>query len=86
VPRALELGRRLVVEGGVRDASAVRRAIEELLRGEPRARIDYVSVSDSETLAELSEIDSASGGLLLLAVRIGATRLIDNERLEAASP
>ena len=86
VPRALQMGRRLVEEEGVRDAAAVRRATEELLRGEPRARIDYVSVSDSETLEELSEIDSASGGLLLLAVRIGATRLIDNVALTPRSP
>jgi pantoate--beta-alanine ligase len=79
VPRALGLGRRMVVEEGERDASAVRRAAEELLRGEPRARIDYVSVSDSETLDELTEIDRPA--LLLLAVRVGATRLIDNAAL-----
>jgi len=85
VPRALALGRRMVEEEGVRAAAAVRRAAEELIRGEPRARIDYVSVSDSETLEELTEIDSASGGLLLLAVRIGGTRLIDNAMLTPRS-
>ena len=85
LPRALALARRMVEAEGVRDAAAVRRAVEELLRGEPRARIDYVSVSDSETLEELTEIDSASGGLLLLAVRIGGTRLIDNAMLTPRS-
>jgi len=79
VPGALALARRMVEEEGVRDAAAVRRAVEELLRGEPRARIDYVSVSDYETLEELRQIDRPA--LLLLAVRIGATRLIDNAML-----
>jgi len=67
------------VEEGVRDAAAVRRAAEELIRHEPRACIDYVSVSDRETLDELTEIDRPA--LLLLAVRVGATRLIDNAAL-----
>jgi len=82
VPRALELARRMVEDEGVRDAAAVRRAAEELIRREPRARIDYVSVSDCETLEELTVIDRPA--LLLLAVRIGATRLIDNAALMSA--
>ena len=77
--RALELGRRMVEVDGVHDAAAVRRAAEELIRAEPRARSDYVSVSDPETLEELCEIGRPA--LLLLAVRIGATRLIDNAAL-----
>jgi len=84
VPRALELGRRMVEVDGVREAAAVRSAAEELIRREPRARIDYVSVSDPETLEELCEIDRPA--LLLLAVRIGATRLIDNAMLLPRSP
>jgi len=84
VPRALALARRMVEAEGVRDAAAVRRAAEELLRGEPRARIDYAAVADRETLEELTEIDRPA--LLLLAVRIGATRLIDNVALTPRSP
>ena len=82
--RALALARRMVEVDGVHDAAAVRGAAEELVRAEPLARIDYVSVSDSETLEELSEIGRPA--LLLLAVRIGATRLIDNAMLLPRSP
>ncbi|MDP2675273.1 MAG: pantoate--beta-alanine ligase [Dehalococcoidia bacterium] len=84
MPRALQLGRRLVEDEGVRDASAVRRAVEDLIRGEPLASIDYVAVAGCETLEELTEIDRPA--LLLLAVRIGATRLIDNVALTPRSP
>ena len=79
LPRALALARRMVEEDGVRDAAAVRRAAKELIGREPLARIDYVSVSDSETLEELCEIDRPA--LMLLAVRIGGTRLIDNAQI-----
>jgi len=37
---------------------------------------DYVSISDEQTLEELATIDRPA--LVLLAARVGATRLIDN--------
>ena len=79
VPRALALAREMVERQDVRDAAAVRHAIEELIAGEPQARIDYIAVTDHETLEELTEIDRPA--LVLLAVRVGSTRLIDNTRL-----
>ena len=83
LPRALQLARRMVEEQGVRDAAAVRRAAEELIEGEPLARIDYVAVTDGETLEELSEIDRPA--LILAAARVGATRLIDNVALRPSA-
>ena len=82
LPRALALARRMVEEEGVRDAAAIRCAVEELIRNEPRARIDYIAVAGYETLAELTVVDRPA--LLLLAMRIGATRLIDNAMLVPA--
>ena len=79
LPRALELGRTMVECEGVRDADRLRGALEECIRREPLARIDYVAVTDYETLEELTAIDRPA--LLLLAVRIGSTRLIDNTTL-----
>ena len=49
------------------------------LATEPLAEVDYVSVADGVTLAELETV--AGPALLSLAVRFGATRLIDNEPL-----
>jgi len=59
-----------------RDASRIRGAMEALIRREPLAQIDYVSVADAEGLDELVVIDRTA--LVSLAVRFGATRLIDN--------
>lgn len=62
---------------GERDAERLRRAMDEVIAGEPLARPDYVSIADPDSLAELTTID-AHGALASLAVRIGSTRLIDN--------
>ncbi|PZC49013.1 MAG: pantoate--beta-alanine ligase [Chloroflexi bacterium] len=65
--------------GGERDADKLRGAMVQVLRMEPLAQREYVSVSDAETLEELARVDGPA--LALLAVRIGNTRLIDNVAL-----
>ena len=77
--RALSLARQLR-QGGEKDAEKIRRQMTSLIKKEPLARIDYVSIADVETLEELSLIDRPA--LASLAVRIGKTRLIDNMPLE----
>ena len=71
-------------EAGERDGEALRAAMRETLAAEPLADADYVSVADGSTLAELDRVDGPA--LLSLAVRFGATRLIDNEPLEGGPP
>ena len=77
--KALTLARKL---GGSeeKDAGKIRRQMISLIEQEPLARIDYVSIADAETLAELDLIDRPA--LASLAVWIGKTRLIDNMPLE----
>jgi len=67
-------------EAGVRSADVLREAMRMTLSAEPLAAVDYVSVADGTTLAELDRVDGPA--LLSLAVRFGTTRLIDNELLE----
>ena len=74
--RALELARRLVRDEGMRDASLLRRCLEEFLRSSPGVSLDYVSVSHPDTLQELERIEGPA--LVLLAARVGPARLIDN--------
>jgi len=78
--RALSRARELW-RGGERDAEALRRAMHDVLQTQPRARVDYVSVADVDTFAELSR--PTGPALASLAVFFGATRLIDSVRLEA---
>jgi pantoate--beta-alanine ligase len=62
---------------GERSAEVIREAMQETLAAEPLARPDYLSVADGTTLDELERVDGPA--LLSLAVRLGDTRLIDNE-------
>jgi pantoate--beta-alanine ligase len=66
--------------GGERDGDALRRLMQDVLAAEPLAEVDYVSVADPRTLAELETV--AEGAVLSMAVRIGRARLIDNIALD----
>jgi pantoate--beta-alanine ligase len=65
---------------GERDATVLRNRVRAHLAGEPLAKVQYVSLADSETLEEL-ETTISEAALLSLAVRFGGTRLIDNVEL-----
>jgi pantoate--beta-alanine ligase len=67
---------RRLIDSGEKDSSQVFKMMEEMLRKEPRVKIDYISLVDGETLREKKEI--AGEILIALAVWIGNTRLIDN--------
>jgi pantoate--beta-alanine ligase len=66
-------------QAGERDADAIRAAVRAAVGTEPLAELEYVSVADAATLAELERI--AGPALLSLAARFGSTRLIDNVAL-----
>ena len=65
--RALVAGRDLAA-GGCTDAAALRRAVAEVVEREPLARLDYAEVT----------ADGPDAVRLLVAARVGTTRLIDN--------
>jgi pantoate--beta-alanine ligase len=79
--KALTLAQQLW-RSGERDAEKIRRRMTSLIRKEPLAQIDYVSIADAATLEELALLDRPA--VASLAVRIGKTRLIDNMPLEEA--
>jgi len=76
--RAL-LAAREAWDAGERSAAVLRDRMASTLADEPLADLEYVSVANVETLAELDDVDGPA--LLSMAVRLGATRLIDNEPL-----
>lgn len=75
---ALQLCARSAREGEAQAAALVRSARERIER-EPDARPDYIRICHGETLEDVERVDGDS--VLLLAVRFGQTRLIDNRHL-----
>jgi len=66
---------------GERDAETLRALVRRELGGDLAPATDYVSIADPDTLEELAQV--TGGALASLAVRFGATRLIDNVRLQS---
>jgi pantoate--beta-alanine ligase len=64
-----------VVSQGITDANEIRGEVSRCLT-DARIEIDYISIADEQTMEELESIDRPA--LMLVAARIGATRLIDN--------
>lgn len=73
--RSLTFARELY-EKGETNSQIIRSKMAALIEQEPLAKIDYISIADTETLDELAEIKQHA--LISLAVRFGKTRLIDN--------
>ncbi len=73
--RALSAGRERI-RAGERSVKKVEAAMTKLIWAEPLARVDYLSVAHPATLDEVRAVRGRV--ILLLAVWIGETRLIDN--------
>jgi pantoate--beta-alanine ligase len=79
--RALRAGRKAAL-GGERAARRIVGEAIKVLRREARPeKIDYVALVDARTFEPLAKLDRRA--LLIAAVRIGRTRLIDNLSLPA---
>jgi pantoate--beta-alanine ligase len=78
--QALEEARALV-RAGERDAGAVQRAVAARIASAPGAVLDYVAVVDADTLQPAPALRGEI--LVAVAVRFGATRLIDNVLLRS---
>ncbi|HLA10907.1 MAG TPA: pantoate--beta-alanine ligase [Pyrinomonadaceae bacterium] len=68
---------------GERTAVKLIEIVKTNIEAEPRARVDYVSVVDAETLERLERLDDRPI-LIAVAAFIGNTRLIDNTVLNSA--
>jgi len=69
---------------GMRDPLQLQNLMRKVLESEPLANVDYGEIVDAQTFEPVARVRPSS--YLLLAVRIGKTRLIDNLLVEAAGP
>ena len=67
---------------GERNTGRLVEIVKKNIEAEPRARVDYVSVVDAETLERLDRLDDRPI-LIAAAAFIGTTRLIDNTVLNS---
>jgi len=76
IHKALKQAKQAFKEGE-RNANRLTDLIRTTIESEPRARLDYVAITDAETLEKLDRVDDRAT-LVALAAYVGKTRLIDN--------
>ena len=64
---------------GETSIDVIKSILHSIIEGEPIARIDYIEIVDPLSFKPVTE--AGKGDLIMLAVYIGGTRLIDNMRL-----
>lgn len=67
---------RQMVQQGVRDSRQIIAAMNEILQSAPGVAVEYVSIVDPETLAQLDTITERA--IIAVAAMVKTTRLIDN--------
>ena len=72
---ALKRGKSFM-DSGVKEVSFIKESLTDLINSEPLATIDYIEVVEPENLEKIETVKLPA--VLCLAVKIGATRLIDN--------
>ena len=77
--QALTAARKLI-QSGVTDVARVKRQMEEMIKSKSMAAIEYISLVDASSLREIAQVTGPV--MIALAVRFGATRLIDNILVE----
>ena len=68
---------KMAVREGERSAAELAEIVRRKIEAEPLAKIDYIAIVDSETLAPIDKIEDNSV-LIAVAAMFGKTRLIDN--------
>jgi pantoate--beta-alanine ligase len=81
--RALARARESYMEGE-RNAKRLAESVRSTIESEPRARLDYVTVTDAESMEKLDRIPEDRPILIAIAAFVGKTRLIDNIILQPA--
>ena len=80
IPQSLFEAEQMISTKNIRSATQIKQRIQEIIRPANSTAddisIDYIAVADPISLHELADIESLA--VILLAARLGQTRLIDN--------
>jgi pantoate--beta-alanine ligase len=79
--QSLVVAQKMILTENIRSAETIRRAIQDMILSAGGMEMDYIAVADPVTLQELTTVETDA--VILLAVRLGSTRLIDNVLLSA---
>ncbi len=81
LPRALAAAASAAGQGAAAAIAAARAVLDIAATGDPPVELDYLALVDPDSFAEVSP-DHDGQALLLVAAKVGVTRLIDNMTLK----
>ena len=81
--QSLATAEKMILTENVRSAEMIRQVVRERILKPGGMSVDYIAVAEPLTLQELSVIEAEA--VILLAVRLGSTRLIDNALVRCPS-
>jgi pantoate--beta-alanine ligase len=77
--QSLLIAEKLIVKDGCKIVEKIIETIRNKILSAVDAKIDYIAITEPDTLKELKTLDGYSSCVILLAVKIDKTRLIDNK-------
>ena len=80
--RSLELARELI-DSGEKRVNIILSDMTELFSKIPSANLDYIKIVEADTFEIIDELEKGKEYFVLIACKIGKTRLIDNAKIEA---
>jgi pantoate--beta-alanine ligase len=81
LPRAIAAAGAAAASGAGPAVAAAQSVLDEAAAGDPPVLLDYLVLADPDTFAEIGS-EHRGVALLLIAAKVGTTRLIDNARLQ----
>ena len=78
--KALEYGKGLMLSGREEKPAAIKEKIRTFISAEPLVDVEYVEIAGTEYIETLKEVKTPA--VILLAAKVGTTRLIDNLLVE----
>jgi pantoate--beta-alanine ligase len=74
---AMEDAKRMIMDGE-RNRKIINKFMQQTLNTEPQIKIDYASIAMADDLSEPENFNSNDEAVILIAIYLGKTRLIDN--------
>ncbi len=79
--RSLELAKK-IISSGEKSATIILSEMSELISKIPSANLDYIKIVEADTFEIVDELKSGGEYYILIACKIGKTRLIDNTKIK----
>ncbi len=77
---------RTAAAAGERDVGSIRQILAKTLQSQPLVQPDYLEIRDAHTLDPLEYLSLERRAVVLIAAKIGSTRLLDNALLTVGGP